>query len=119
MLGSPEGELALAQAVIYIALAPKSNAIYLAYNKSRKKAAETGHLEPPKTILNSPTLFMKEQGYGDGYIYDHDTQHGFSGQEYFPKEVGRLSFYQPVLRGFEREMQKRLEYFAKLRAQLD
>jgi putative ATPase len=115
MLGSPEGELALAQAVIYLALAPKSNAVYVAYQKSRKIAAETGHLEPPKTILNAPTHLMKEQGYGDGYIYDHDTPNGFSGQEYFPGSMGRLSFYQPVPRGFEREMQKRLDYFAKLR----
>jgi putative ATPase len=116
MLGSPEGELALAQAVIYMALAPKSNAVYKAYQQSKKAASETGHLDPPKIILNAPTTFMKDQGYGDGYVYDHDTQSGFSGQEYFPESMGRHSFYQPVERGFEREMKKRLEYFAKLRS---
>jgi putative ATPase len=115
MLGSPEGELALAQAVIYLALAPKSNAVYCAYQQSRKLAEETGHLNPPNTILNAPTKLMKEQGYSEGYIYDHDTPNGFSGQDYFPPFLGRASFYQPVERGFEREMKKRIEYFAKLR----
>ena len=115
MLGSPEGELALAQAVIYLALAPKSNAVYCAYQQSRKIAEETGHLNPPKTILNAPTNLMKEQGYSEGYIYDHDTPNGFSGQDYFPSSLGRISFYHPVERGFEREMKKRIYYFAKLR----
>ncbi len=115
MLGSPEGELALAQAVIYLALAPKSNAVYCAYQQSRKVANETGHLNPPKTILNAPTNLMKEQGYSEGYIYDHDVPSGFSGQDYFPPALGRTSFYHPVERGFEREMKKRIYYFAKLR----
>lgn len=114
-LGSPEGELALAQAVIYLALAPKSNAAYVAYGKARSIASETGHLSPPKHILNAPTGLMKEMGYGSGYIYDPDTPDGFSGQEYFPEEIGRKSFYHPVEKGFEREMKKRLDYFASLR----
>lgn len=115
MLGSPEGELALAQAVIYLALAPKSNSIYTAYNLCRKAAAETGHLNPPKSILNAPTSLMKEQGYSEGYVYDHDTPEGFSGQNYFPPSMSRLFFYHPVERGFERDMKKRLEYFQRLR----
>lgn len=115
-LGSPEGELALANAVIYLALAPKSNAVYTAYKQSRAVAKETGHLNPPKTILNAPTKLMKEMGYSEGYIYDHDTPNAFSGQEYFPEETGHLVFYHPVERGFEREMKKRLDYFAKLRS---
>jgi putative ATPase len=115
MLGSPEGELALAQAVIYLALAPKSNAVYCAYQQSRKIAKETGHLNPPKTILNAPTNLMKEQGYSEGYMYDHDMPNGFSGQDYFPSALGRTSFYHPVERGFEREMKKRIHYFSKLR----
>lgn len=115
MLGSPEGELALAEVVIYLALAPKSNAVYKAYQQSRKIAAETGHLNPPKTIMNAPTPLMQEQGYSEGYIYDHDTPQGFSGQDYFPQDFGRVSFYEPVERGFEREMHKRLAYFSKLR----
>jgi len=116
MLGSPEGELALAQTTIYLALAPKSNATYIAYGACRKTASETGHLDPPKIILNAPTELMKEMGYGDNYIYDHDTPQGFSGQDYFPPSLPRISFYQPVERGFEREMKKRLEYFFKLRS---
>lgn len=115
MLGSPEGELALAQAVIYLALAPKSNATYIAYNESRSNASETTHLSPPSIILNAPTKLMKEFGYGKGYIYDHDTPEGFSGQNYFPESVERPSFYRPIERGFEREMKKRLDYFQKLR----
>ncbi|HSX26813.1 MAG TPA: replication-associated recombination protein A [Chlamydiales bacterium] len=118
MLGSPEGELALAQVVIYLALAPKSNAAYVAYGHARKLAAETGHLNPPKHILNAPTPLMEEMGYGAEYQYDPDTPHGFSGQEYFPDELSRPVFYEPVERGFEREMKKRLEYFKKLRSYL-
>jgi len=116
MLGSPEGELALAQAILYLALAPKSNAVYTAYGKSRQIAQETGHLDPPKIILNAPTSLMKDMGYSEGYIYDHDTPEGCSGQNYFPDALPRASFYHPVPRGFEREMKKRLEYFAQLRA---
>lgn len=114
-LGSPEGELALAQAVVYLALAPKSNAIYIAYKAARKLAAETSHLTPPAAILNAPTKLMKDLGYGKGYQYDHDAIDAFSGQNYFPEGLERPSFYQPVLRGFEREMQKRKEYFERLR----
>ncbi len=115
MLGSPEGELALAQVVLYLALSPKSNSAYTAYGLARKSASETGHFNPPKHILNAPTSLMKEMGYGEGYIYDPDTPHGFSGQDYFPEEMTRQSFYSPVERGFEREMKKRLEYFTRLR----
>ena len=114
-LGSPEGELALAQAVVYLALAPKSNAIYTAYKEARQAASETTHLAPPSIILNAPTKVMKEIGYGKGYIYDHDTPLGFSGQNYFPNDMHRLEFYQPYERGFEREMKKRIDYFKKLR----
>lgn len=116
MLGSPEGELALAQAVIYIALAPKSNALYLAYKEGRKEAEQTGHLDPPAIILNAPTALMKDSGYGKGYIYDHDTPEGCSGQNYFPDAMEPSSYYRPVSRGFEREMQKRLEYFNSIRS---
>lgn len=115
MLGSPEGELALAQVVVYLALAPKSNAIYTAYSEAREVAAQTGNLNPPKHILNAPTKLMKEMGYGKGYVYDPDTPAGFSGQEYFPETLARKHFYHPVERGFEREMKKRLEYFMRLR----
>ena len=114
-LGSPEGELALANAVIYLALAPKSNAAYVAYKAARKLAAQTGSLAPPKHILNAPTKLMKEQGYGAGYTYDHDAEDGFSGQNYFPDTITRPSFYEPVERGFERDLGKRVAYFAKLR----
>lgn len=115
-LGSPEGELALAQALIYLATAPKSTAVYTAFGKAQKKAKEMGSLMPPKHILNAPTKLMGEQGYGAGYIYDPDTPESFSGQDYFPEETGHLSFYEPVQRGFEREIQKRLTYWKKLRA---
>ena len=118
MLGSPEGELALAEAVLYLALCPKSNASYIAYGEARKAALNTGHLSPPKHILNAPTALMKEMGYGEGYLYDPDTPDGFSGQNYFPDEMKRVSFYQPIERGFEREMKKRLEYFSRKRQQL-
>lgn len=114
-MGSPEGELALAQALIYLATAPKSNAAYTAYGAARSAAQETGSLAPPKHILNAPTALMKEQGYGAGYQYDHDTAVGFSGQNYFPDEMPRRQFYDPPERGFEREIRKRLDYWAKLR----
>lgn len=114
-LGSPEGELALANAVIYLASAPKSNAAYTAYKAANQHAGKTGSLPPPKHILNAPTPLMKEQGYSEGYIYDHDTPNGFSGQDYFPEEAGRQKYYAPVQRGFEREITKRLEYWDKLR----
>lgn len=117
MLGSPEGELALAEAVLYLALAPKSNAVYTAYNEARKSAGQSSHLPPPSLILNAPTKLMKEMGYGKGYIYDHDTPDGISGQNYFPDQFAKTAFYQPVERGFEREMKKRVEYFNKFRAQ--
>ncbi|TCS61465.1 replication-associated recombination protein A [Primorskyibacter sedentarius] len=115
-LGSPEGELAIAQALVYIALAPKSNAVYNAYKAARRAAARTGSEPPPKHILNAPTKLMKSEGYGDGYAYDHDQEDAFSGQDYFPETMGRTEFYAPVERGFERELKKRTEYFAKLRA---
>ncbi len=114
-LGSPEGELALAQAVIYVALAPKSNAGYVAYKGAMRLAKQTGSAMPPKHILNAPTSMMKDQGYGTGYAYDHDAEDGFSGQNYFPDDVPRPDLYQPVERGFERDLKKRLEYFEKLR----
>ncbi|AUQ59866.1 replication-associated recombination protein A [Phaeobacter inhibens] len=115
-LGSPEGELALAQAVIYLALAPKTNAGYMAYKAARRLAKQTGSAPPPKHILNAPTKLMKSQGYGDGYDYDHNAADGFSGQNYFPDDVPRPVLYQPVERGFERELKRRTEYFANLRA---
>ena len=115
ILGSPEGELALAQTAVYLALAPKSNALYTAFGNSRETASKTGHLDPPQTILNAPTKLMKEMGYGKGYLYDHDAPDAFSGQDYFPQELGRKSFYRPLERGFEREMKRRIDYFSKLR----
>ncbi len=115
MMGSPEGELAIAQLVVHLALAPKSNAVYVAYNEVRKAAASTTHLNPPAIILNAPTKVMKELGYGQGYRYDHDEPNAFSGQNYFPDGMERIQFYRPVQRGFEREMLKRIEYFKRLR----
>ncbi|QUJ75667.1 replication-associated recombination protein A [Sulfitobacter albidus] len=115
-LGSPEGELALGQAVIYLALAPKSNAGYVAYKAAMRLAKKTGSAPPPKHILNAPTALMKDEGYGDGYAYDHDAEDGFSGQHYFPDDMEREAFYDPPERGFERDMRKRVDYFAKLRA---
>lgn len=115
-LGSPEGELALAQAVIYLALAPKTNAGYMAYKAARRLAKQTGSAPPPKHILNAPTKLMSEQGYGDGYDYDHNAEDGFSGQNYFPEGVKRPVLYQPVERGFERELKRRTDYFANLRS---
>ena len=114
-LGSPEGELALAGAVVYLALAPKSNASYVAYKAARQAANETGSSPPPKHILNAPTEMMKDQGYGQGYDYDHDAEDGFSGQDYFPDNVTRESYYHPVERGFERDLLKRIQYFNTLR----
>lgn len=114
-LGSPEGELAIAQAVLYVATAPKSNAGYAAYGAARRVAKEHGSLLPPKHILNAPTRLMKDEGYGRGYAYDHDEEDAFSGQNYFPDQLERQTFYQPVERGFEREIKKRLDYWAKLR----
>jgi len=116
-LGSPEGELALAQAVTYLALAPKSNAGYAAFKAAMALARKTGSAPPPMHILNAPTSLMKEHGYGAGYAYDHDAEDGFSGQNYFPSEMERPEIYVPVERGFERELKKRVAYFAKLRAQ--
>ncbi len=114
-LGSPEGELALAEAVIYMATAPKSNANYVAFKAAMRAAKEHGSLSPPKTILNAPTKLMEEEGYGSDYLYDHDQPDAFSGQDYFPESLGRRQFYDPPERGFEREIRKRLEYWAKLR----
>jgi putative ATPase len=116
-LGSPEGELALAQAVVYIATAPKSNALYNAFKAAMTKASETGSLMPPKIILNAPTKLMKQNEYGSGYRYDHDEPEAFSGQNYFPDAMVRQKFYHPVERGFERDVAKRLDYWAKLRAE--
>jgi putative ATPase len=116
-LGSPEGELALANAVIYLATAPKSNAAYLAYKAARRVAQEHGSLMPPKTILNAPTKLMKQEGYGADYAYDHDAPDAFSGQNYWPDALGRQVFYDPPERGFEREIRKRLEYWEKLRSE--
>jgi putative ATPase len=114
-LGSPEGELAIAQAVIYVATAPKSNAGYKAYGAAMRTAKEHGSLLPPKHILNAPTRLMQDEGYGRGYAYDHDTAGAFSGQNYFPDALPRQTFYDPPERGFEREIRKRLDYWAKLR----
>ena len=116
-IGSPEGELALAQCTIYLASAPKSNAAYNAYGAAMRSARDTGSLMPPKHILNAPTGLMKDLGYGSGYEYDHNADEGFSGQDYFPDDIARQSFYQPVARGFEREISKRLEYWDKLRTE--
>src|SRR3954464_7493981 len=114
-LGSPEGELAVAQLVIYLATAPKSNAAYSAFGAAKRAARATGSLMPPKHILNAPTRLMEDLGYGKGYEYDHATEEGFSGQNYFPDDMERQSLYQPKDTGFEREIAKRLEYWAKLR----
>jgi putative ATPase len=114
-LGVPEGELALAQAIIYLATAPKSNAAYVAFGAARRAAKETGSVAPPAHILNAPTRLMKDLGYGAGYVYDPDTKEGFSGQDYFPDEMERTQFYHPEERGFEREINKRLAYWNKLR----
>src|SRR3984893_17655419 len=114
-LGSPEGELAIAQCVIYLTTAPKANAAYQAFGEARAMARETGSLMPPMHILNAPTRLMRNLGYGKGYVYDHATEEGFSGQNYFPEGVARRNFYRPGERGFEREVKKRLDYWDKLR----
>ena len=114
-LGSPEGELALAQACVYLATAPKSNAVYTAYKQAMRAAKEFGSLMPPKHILNAPTKLMGAEGYGVGYQYDHDQPDAFSGQDYFPESMGRKQFYDPPERGFERDIRKRLEYWSNLR----
>jgi len=116
-LGSPEGELGLAQAAVYLATAPKSIGIYSGFKKSMKRAKQTGSVPPPKIILNAPTKMMKQQEYGAGYKYDHDQPDAFSGQNYFPDEMGRETYYDPPERGFEREIKKRLDYWARLRAE--
>jgi putative ATPase len=116
-IGSPEGDLALAQCTIYLASAPKSNAAYNAFGEAMRSAKETGSLMPPKHILNAPTGLMKDIGYGAGYEYDHNAEDGFSGQDYFPDDIDRQTYYRPVERGFEREIAKRLEYWSKLRGQ--
>ncbi len=115
LVGSPEGEYALAQAAVYLATAPKSNASYLAYKAARMDAREHGSLVPPKHILNAPTTLMKKMGYGESYRYDHDEPDAFSGQDYFPEKMGRQSYYEPNARGFERDIQKRLSYWDRLR----
>ncbi|MEK9723100.1 MAG: replication-associated recombination protein A, partial [Rhodospirillaceae bacterium] len=114
-LGSPEGELAVVQCVIYLGTAPKSNAAYKAQSAARRVARETGSLMPPKHILNAPTALMRDLGYGGGYAYDHDDADGFSGQNYFPDGMARQRLYNPGDRGFEREISKRVEYWHKLR----
>ncbi|NCC03098.1 MAG: replication-associated recombination protein A [Proteobacteria bacterium] len=116
-LGSPEGELALAEAVVYLATAPKSNAVYMAKKAAEMASSRYGSMMPPKHILNAPTSMMREMGYGAGYAYDHDEKDGFSGQNYFPDGMQRQCFYKPVERGFEREIRKRLDYWAGLREQ--
>ena len=116
-LGSPEGELAFAQACVYLATAPKSNAVYTAFKAAMQAAKENGSLLPPKHILNAPTKLMKDEAYGAGYQYDHDQPDAFSGQDYFPEKMGRQTFYDPPDRGFEREIRKRLDYWAKLRVE--
>ncbi|MCU0790401.1 MAG: replication-associated recombination protein A [Nitratireductor sp.] len=116
-LGPPEGELALAQAAVYLATAPKSNAVYTAFKAAMAAAKEHGSLLPPRHILNAPTKLMANEGYGEGYLYDHDQPDAFSGQDYFPSAMGRQRFYDPPERGFEREIRKRLEYWERLRQQ--
>lgn len=116
-LGSPEGELALGGACVYLATAPKSNAVYAAFKRAMRAAKDHGSLPPPKHILNAPTQLMKAEGYGADYAYDHDAPDAFSGQDYFPERLGRMRFYDPPDRGFEREVRKRLDYWARLRAE--
>jgi len=114
-LGSPEGELAIAQAVVYVATAPKSNGVYKAWKAAQSLAKEHGSVMPPHVILNAPTKLMKAEGYGEGYRYDHDQPDAFSGQNYWPEKIGRRTLYEPVERGFERELRKRLDWWEKLR----
>ncbi len=117
-LGSPEGDLAIAQVVIYLALAPKSNRAYVAYGEAKEHAEKTTHLHPPAHIINAPTSWMKKVGFGEGYLYDPDQPKGFSGQNYFPDNIERQEYFVPVERGFERELAKRLAYFTKLRQEI-
>lgn len=114
-LGSPEGDLSLANAAVYLATAPKSNAVYVAFKAALSRAKTCGSVMPPRHILNAPTKFMEQEGYGEGYLYDHDQPDGFSGQNYFPESMKREIYYHPVERGFEREIQKRLAYWQKKR----
>ena len=114
-VGSPEGDLAIAQCTIYLATAPKSNGVYKAFEHASGTAKETGSLLPPKHVLNAPTSMMKELGYGDGYVYDHGVDDAFSGQNYFPEELSEKRFYEPTERGFEKEIKKRLDYWLKLK----
>jgi len=114
-LGSPEGEIALAQLVVHLACAPKSNAVYVAFKEAMAAAKETGSLMPPKHILNAPTRMMKDLGYGKGYAYDHDQPGGFSGQDYFPDEMDRRTFYRPKGEGVEARLKERLDRWAELR----
>ena len=114
-IGSPEGEIALAQCVVYLGTAPKSNSVYKALGSAMRGARETGSLMPPRHILNAPTRLMKDLGYGKGYIYDHDTEDAFSGQNYFPEDMERQEFYVPAERGMEREIRKRLDYWNRKR----
>ena len=115
-MGSPEGELALAQATVYLATAPKSNAAYMAFNAASRVAKESGSLLPPKHILNAPTTLMKQEGYGHDYAYDHNEKEAFSGQNYFPEQMERPQFYTPTGRGFEAEIKERLDRWAQIRA---
>lgn len=117
-LGSPEGELAVAQVVIYLALAPKSNSAYMAFKEAKSDAEASTQYPPPSHIINAPTAWMKKVGFGEGYLYDHDTPHCFSGQNYFPDKLSRKEYFVPVERGFERDLAKRLAYFTKLRQEL-
>jgi putative ATPase len=116
-LGSPEGELAIVQACLYCATAPKSNAAYVAQGAAWRSAKETGSLMPPQNILNAPTKLMKEIGYGEGYSYDHNADEGFSGDNYWPEEMRPQTYYEPVERGFEREIAKRIDYWKKVRSE--
>jgi putative ATPase len=115
MLGTPEGELALAEAVVYLATAPKSNALYTAFKSAMRTAKEAGSLLPPKHILNAPTRLMKSEGYASGYQYDHDAPEAFSGQEYFPDELQRQDFYRPTERGYEKRIAERMAEWGRLR----
>jgi putative ATPase len=116
-LGSPEGELAIAHACLYLATAPKSNAAYVAQKAAFRAARENGSLPPPKNIVNAPTKLMKELGHGAGYAYDHDAEHGFSGDNYWPDRLGRQQFYRPTDRGMEKRISERLAFWEGLRTE--